>query len=259
MCSSDLLGQNFAGLIRLRTRGAAGTTVRLRYGEMLHRDGTLMTENLRRARATDTYILRGDPTGETWSPRFTYHGFRYVEVTGLAGPLAPDTITGLVLHNDTPAAGAFACSDPVLTQFARNVQWTQRANFVEVPTDCPQRDERLGWMGDAMAYVRTATYNADVAAFFTKWMDDMREAQEPYGAFPDYAPYPMSHGSPHGKTFGTAWTDAGVICTWTLWQTYADRRLVERMWPALTRFMDFRRATLSSDGLGTSIGNTWGD
>lgn len=253
------LGQNFAGIIRLRAHGAAGTSVRLRYGEMLHRDGTLMTENLRRARATDTYILRGDAGGETWSPRFTYHGFRYVEVTGLAGPLPPETITGLVLHNDTPAAGAFECSDPVLTQFARNVQWTQRANFVEVPTDCPQRDERLGWMGDAMAYVRTATYNADVAAFFTKWMDDMAEAQEPFGAFPDYAPYPMSHGNQNGKTFGTAWTDAGVICTWTLWQTYADRRLVERMWPALTRFMDFRRATLSSDGLGTSIGNTWGD
>ena len=114
-------------------------------------------------------------------------------------------------------------------------------------------------MGDAQAYIRTASFNADVAAFFTKWMDDMAEAQETFGAFPDYAPYPMAHGSPLGKTFGTAWTDAGVICTWTLWQTYADRRLVERMWPALTRFMDFRRATLSSEGLGTSIGNTWGD
>ena len=252
------LGQNFAGIIRLRVKGPAGTQVRLRYGEMLHRNGTLMTENLRRARATDFYTLRGDPAGETWSPRFTYHGFQYVELTGLPEKPALEAVTGLVLHNDTPATGDFACSDPVLTQFGRNAQWTQRANFVEIPTDCPQRDERLGWMGDAQAYVRTASFNADVAAFFTKWLDDVEESQRGFGAYPDYAPYPMAHGG-GGKTFGTAWTDAGIICPWTIWQVYGDTRVLERHWNSMTRFMDWRHASMTIDGLGANLGNPWGD
>ncbi len=253
------LGQNFAGLVRLSVKGAAGTQVRLRYGEMINRDGTLMTENLRKARATDFYTLKGDAAGETWSPRFTYHGFQYVELTGIATKPELTAITGLVLHNDTPLAGSFECSDPVLTQFGQNAQWTQRANFVEVPTDCPQRDERLGWMGDAQAYVRTATFNADVAAFFTKWSDDVVEAQRSFGAYPDYAPYPMAHGG-GGKTFGTGWTDAGIICPWTIWKTYGDVRLLERQWASMTRFMDWRYgSTTTPEGLGTSLGNPWGD
>ncbi|MBI5770343.1 MAG: family 78 glycoside hydrolase catalytic domain [Verrucomicrobia bacterium] len=252
------LGQNFAGIVRLAVKGAAGTTVRLRYGEMVHKDGSLMTENLRRARATDTYVLRGDPQGETWSPRFTYHGFQFVEVTGLAEPPTLAAITGLVLHNDTPLTGSFECSDPVLTQFGRNARWTQRANFVEVPTDCPQRDERLGWMGDAQAYVRTATFNADVAAFFTKWLDDVAESQRSFGAYPDYAPYPMAHGG-GGKTFGTGWTDAGIICPWTIWKVYGDTRVIERHWASMLRFMEWRHASTTPEGLGTSLGNPWGD
>ena len=253
------LGQNFAGLVRLKIKGAAGTQVRLRFGEMLHKDGSIMTENLRRARATDFYTLRGDAAGETWTPRFTYHGFQFVELTGVATKPTPDSITGLVLHNDTPLAGNLECSDLVLTQFGRNAQWTQRANFVEVPTDCPQRDERLGWMGDAQAYVRTATFNADVASFFTKWMDDVVESQRSFGAYPDYAPYPMAHGG-GGKTFGTGWTDAGIICPWTIWKTYGDTRMLERHWASMTRFMDWRfSSTTTPEGLGTSLGNPWGD
>lgn len=252
------LGQNFAGIVRLKVQGPAGTQVRLRFGEMLHPDGSLMTENLRRARATDFYTLKGDPAGETWSPRFTYHGFQYVELTGLPTRPALDAITGLVLHNATPLAGDFTCSDPVLTQFGRNAQWTQRANFVEVPTDCPQRDERLGWMGDAQAYARTASFNADVAAFFTKWLDDVVESQRSFGAYPDYAPYPMTHGAA-GKSFGTAWTDAGIICPWTIWKVYGDTRLLERGWDSMTRFMEWRHASTTPEGLGTSLGNPWGD
>lgn len=252
------LGQNFAGVVRLKVKGPAGTRVQLRHGEMLHPDGRLMTENLRKARATDTYILRGDPAGETWTPRFTYHGFRFVELTGLPERPDLDAVTGLVLHNDTPMTGQFACSDEVMTRFWRNTTWTQRANFVEVPTDCPQRDERLGWLGDAQVYIRAATYHADVAAFFTKWLDDVQEAQREFGAYPDYCPYPMGHGAP-GKTFGTAWTDAGIICPWTIWQVYGDRRIIDRHWTSMSRFMEFRAATCTPEQLGTSIGNTWGD
>ena len=172
------MGQNFAGVVRLKVKGPAGMKVQLRYGEMLYPDGRLMTENLRRARATDHYILRGDEAGETWTPTFTYHGFRYVEVTGSPEKPSLDDVTGIVVHSDTPRVSKFECSDPMVNQLFKNINWTQRANFVEIPTDCPQRDERLGWMGDAQIYVRTACDNADVQAFFTKWMCDVEERRE---------------------------------------------------------------------------------
>lgn len=250
-------GQNFAGNVRLKVKGPAGTQLKLRFGEVLYPDGRLMTENLRRARATDFYTLRGDPAGETWTPRFTYHGFQFVEITGLPAKPALNAVTGLVLHNDTALTSEFACSDEVMTQFWRNTVWTQRANFIEIPTDCPQRDERLGWMGDAQIYVRTATFNADVAAFFTKWLDDLEEAQRDFGAYPDYCPYPMGHGTP-GQTWGTAWTDAGIICPHTIWQVYGDTRVIERHWSSMTRFMDWRKQR-APDLRGRGDGNTWGD
>lgn len=250
-------GQNFAGIVRIGVKGPSGATVRLRFGEMLHADGRLMTENLRRARATDFYTLRGDPRGETWQPRFTYHGFQYVEVTGLEEAPGLDAVTGLVLHNDTPLAGEFACSDEVMTRFWKNTQWTQRANFIEMPTDCPQRDERLGWMGDAQIYAATACLNADVAAFFTKWLDDVDEAQRDDGPYPDYCPYPMAHGAP-GQTWGTAWTDAGIICPWTMWMAYGDTRVIERHWASMTRFIEWRKQR-APDLRGRKDGNTWGD
>lgn len=251
------LGQNFAGNVRLKVKGPAGTRLQIRYGEMRHPDGRLMTENLRRARATDFYTLRGDASAETWTPRFTYHGFQFVEISGLGERPPLDAVTGLVIHNDTPLTSRFECDDEVINRVFQNILWTQRANFIEVPTDCPQRDERLGWMGDAQIYARAATYNADVAAFFTKWLDDVQEAQRDFGAYPDYAPYPMAHGEP-GKTFATAWTDAGIICPWTMWRVYGDARLIGRHWASMKRFMDWRRQS-APDLRGVSIGNKWGD
>ncbi len=251
------LGRNFSGVVRLRTHGAEGTRVRLRFGEMLHQNGTLMTENLRKARATNYYILKGDPQGEVYQPLFTYHGFQYVEVTGVTHKPELETITGIVIHSDTPLTSAFACSDPMVNQLFTNVVWTQRANFFEVPTDCPQRDERLGWTGDAQVYAETAAYNADVAAFFTKWFDDLEEAQLPGGAFPDYAPYPMFHGkTAHG--YATAWTDAGIICPYAIYKMYGDTQVIERHYEAMRRFMAFRRQR-SPDFLGVNICNAWGD
>jgi len=248
------LGQNFAGNVRLKVKGPAGHKITLRFGEMLHTDGSLMTENLRKARATDYYVCKGDPTGEVFSPRFTFHGFQYVEVSNFPGQPSPDTITGLVLHSDTPPAGTFECSDPVVNQLFSNVVWTQRANFLDLPTDCPQRDERMGWTGDAQVYVGTATYNADVSAFYTKWLRELMESQRPSGAFPGYAPFPFQHG----WDFGTAWADAGIICPWTVWQAYGDTRVIERCWDPMTRFMEWRKAT-SRDNLGIVHGNDWGD
>ncbi len=248
------LGQNFAGVVRLKVKGPAGTMVRLRYGEMLHPDGRLMTENLRKARATDFYILRGDPNGETYTPRFTFHGFQYVELTGFPGKPDPDTITGIVIHSDTPFTSDFECSDPMVNQLFKNVVWTQRANFLDLPTDCPQRDERFGWTGDAQVYIRTATYNADVAAFYTKWIRELMESQRPSGTFPGYAPFPFQHG----WDFGTAWCDAGVICPWTIWKAYGDTRILERCWEPMTKFIKWRQSE-SKDFLGIVHGNDWGD
>jgi alpha-L-rhamnosidase len=248
------LGQNFAGVIRLKVKGPAGTMVRLRYGEMLHPDGRLMTENLRKARATDFYVLRGDPKGETYTPRFTFHGFQYVELTDFPGKPDLDTVTGIVMHSDTPFTSDFECSDPMVNQLFENVLWTQRANFLDLPTDCPQRDERFGWTGDAQVYTRTATYNADVAAFYTKWLRELMESQRPSGTFPGYAPFPFQHGI----DFGTAWCDAGVICPWTIWKAYGDTRILERCWEPMTKFIQWRLSE-SKDFLGVVHGNDWGD
>jgi len=248
------LGQNFAGVVRLNVKGPAGTTVQLRYGEMLYPDGRLMNDNYRKARAIDRYTLRGDKNGETWTPRFTFHGFQYVEVTGYPDQPDKDAITGIVLHSDTPLTSGFECSDPMANQLFNNVVWTQRANFLDLPTDCPQRDERFGWMGDAQIYVHCATLNADVAAFYTKWLREVMEAQRPNGTFPDYCPYPFQH---HWN-FGTGWCDAGVVCPWTIWQAYGDTRIIERCWPYMVKFMDWRKST-STNYLGIVHGNDWGD
>jgi alpha-L-rhamnosidase len=248
------MGQNFAGVVRLRVKGPAGTTVRLRYGEQLHSDGSLMTENLRKARATDYYILRGGPADEVYTPRFTIHGFQYVEVTGYPGRPGRDAITGVVIGSDTPLTSGFECSDPTANRLFKNVVWTQRANFVDLPTDCPQRDERFGWMGDAQIYAHCATLNADVAAFYTKWLREVMESQRPSGTFPGYCPFPFQTG----WDFGTAWCDAGVIVPWTVWRAYDDTRIIERSWRSMTRFMDWRQST-STNFLGIAHGNDWGD
>jgi len=248
------LGQNFAGVVRLKVKGPAGTVIQLRYGEMLHPDGRLMNENYRKARSMDHYVLRGDQQGEEWTPRFTFHGFQYVEVTGFPGRPGKEAITGIVLHSDTPLTSGFECSDPIANRLFKNIVWTQRANFLDLPTDCPQRDERFGWTGDAQIYVHCATLNADVAAFYTKWLRELMESQQPSGVFPGFAPYPFQHG----WDFGTAWCDAGVICPWTIWQAYDDTRVIERCWPYMVKFMEWRQAT-SSNFLGVVHGNDWGD
>ena len=227
------LGQNFAGVVRLRIRGTAGQRIQLRFAERLNPNGTIYTENLRSARATDVYVCRGEGA-EEWTPRFTFHGFQYVEVTGLNGRPAEDLILGLALSSDTPRAGEFECSDPALNRLWLNTLWTQRANFIDIPTDCPQRDERLGWTGDAQAYIRAACMNADVQAFFTKWLVDLADAQRADGQFPMVAPLKVA-----GDDGGPAWADAGVICPWTIWEVYGDRDLLERQYPSMKRFVEF--------------------
>ncbi len=225
------LGQNIAGWARLRATGEAGTRITMRFAEILNPDGSLYVTNLRGARATDTFILRGEGE-ETFEPRFSWHGFRYIEVTGYPGVLDASAITGRFVGSDTTPVGAFECSDPLVNQLQRNIVWGQRGNFLSVPTDCPQRDERLGWLGDAQVFVGAAACNMDVASFFTKWMRDVADGQSPDGAFPDVAPraVDLSGGAP-------AWADCGVIVPWTMWKTYGDTGIVDEHWEAMTRWM----------------------
>jgi alpha-L-rhamnosidase len=180
---------------------------------------------------------------EIWQPRFTFHGFQYVEVTGLKSKPGPETVVGLALASDTPVAGSFACSDSMLNQLHQNIVTTQRSNFIDIPTDCPQRDERLGWTGDAQVYVRTATLNADVQTFFTKWLRDLTDGQRADGQFPMVAPVKVA-----GDDGGPAWADAGVICPWTIYEVYGDQRLLRRQYPSMQRFIAFC-AKRSRDGV----------
>lgn len=233
-CWTFDLGQNMVGYVRLKVAAPAGTTLTIRHAEILNPDETLYTKNLRSASSTDTYTCKG--TGmEIFQPHFTFHGFRYVEVTGIPEKPALDTITGIVIASDTPRTGEFACSDSRINQLYSNICWGQRGNYLSIPTDCPQRDERLGWMGDAQVFVRTATYNADVAAFFTKWLVDVDDAQR-NGAFTDVSPGTCcGQGTP-------AWADAGVICPWTIYHVYGDTRVLEQHYPAMVRWIEWCRA-----------------
>ncbi|HSP41460.1 MAG TPA: family 78 glycoside hydrolase catalytic domain, partial [Luteolibacter sp.] len=249
------LGQNIAGNVRFKVKAEAGEKFVLRFGEMLHPDGRLMTENLRQARATDTYIAKGDPNGETWLPRFTFHGFQYVEVTGFGNEPPLDTVTGVVLHSDTPFTSSFECSDPVVNKVWRNAIWTQRGNWIDLPTDCPQRDERMGWTGDAQIYAASAAIHADVAAFFRKWLRELEDDVTKEGYYPSYAPYPFGHG---GAVHGTAWSDAGIIVPHALWQATGDTAFFIDHWLAMTRFMEARKAQ-DPDLTGKAFGAPWGD
>lgn len=229
------MGQNFAGWVRLKVRGPAGTRITLRYGEVLNPDGTLYTANLRGAKATDVYILKGQGT-EVFEPHFTYHGFRYVEVTGFPGKPTLDSITGRVVHSDTPKTGRFVTSNDLINQLQSNIVWGQRSNFFSVPTDCPQRDERLGWMGDAQMFAPTASFNMDVSGFFTKWMRDVADAQRADGAFTDVSPNVCCGAGTAG------WGDAGIIIPWTIYQRYGDTRIIEEHYDAMKRWIEYLEA-----------------
>lgn len=227
------MGTNFAGVVRLKVKGNPGDCVTLRFAERLNPDGTIYTENLRDARATDVYICKGGDM-EVWQPQFTYHGFQYVELTGFPGEPDMDSVTGVELTSACPPAGSFECSNKVANQLYRNICQTQRANFIDIPTDCPQRNERMGWTGDAQVYVRTACMNSDVQMLFTKWLTDLRDSQQADGQFPKVAPSKLA-----GPDGGPAWSDAGVICPWTIYSVYGDKRLLEESYPSMRRFISF--------------------
>ena len=226
-------GQNFSGVERVRVQGPRGTDVKLRFAEIINTDGTIYTDNLRTAKATDHFILTGRGP-EEFTPQFTFHGFRYLEITGLPTAPAKDAVAGLVFHTDAPFTAKLETGSPLINQLWSNILWGQRSNFVGIPTDCPQRDERLGWMGDAEVFWRTATYNADLASFSRKFGDDMRGTQVGSPYFGIYSPGTVSPNA----GFAAGWSDAGVIIPWTSWLQTGDTSIIEQNWAAMEKYLN---------------------
>jgi len=228
-------GQNFSGWTRLTAAGPAGTEIRLRHAELLHEDGTLNLGPNENAEATDVYILRGDGGPEVYEPKFTYHGFRYVEMTGFPGEPGPEALEGLFVHSDVSPAGEFRTSNELINRIHEAILWGQLSNLMSIPTDCPQRDERHGWLGDAHLSAEEAVFNFDMAAFYAKFLDDIRLAQKDDGSLPDVVPPYLPRLYPADP----AWSSAYATLVELLWDHYADRRVIATHYAALKRYIDY--------------------
>ena len=227
-------GQNLVGRLAISVAGPAGQTVTLRHAEVLEK-GELCTRPLRLAEATDRYVLRGNGV-ETWEPRFTYHGFRYAEVENWPGDLRPEDVCAVVLHSDMERTGWFECSDPLLDRLHDNVVWSMRGNFVDVPTDCPQRDERLGWTGDLQVFSPTASFLYDASGFLQSWLVDLAlEQQKLGGVVPAVIPYTPTEGLGAGAA---AWADAAVVVPWVFYQRFGDEGILVDQFDSMRAWVD---------------------
>lgn len=227
------MGQNMVGWCRLKVAGPAGTTVSLRHAETLKPDGTLYLANLRGAKVTDKYTLRGEGE-ETWEPRFTYHGFRFVEVIGYPGKPTLDSLTGCVVHDDLARSGQFACSNELINQIYKNIVWGTRGNYRSIPTDCPQRDERQGWLGDRSEESMGESYIFDIAALYSKWLTDMEDAQRASGSIPDVCPAHWPFYSDN-----VTWPSSSIIIPNMLYRQYGDVRIIARHYNSAKRWIDY--------------------
>ncbi len=243
-------GQNIAGHVRIRAAAPAGTTVTLRHAEVLDETGELYTANLRSARQTDAYTFRGGGP-DVVEPRFTTHGFRYAEIAGLTSDLDPTEVTAVAISSMGRATGSFACSDELVNRIHRNVEWGLRGGIVAIPTDCPQRDERLGWAADAAAMAPSALFLGDTAPVFEAWLIDLADAQLPSGAYPDVAPRIGVTGAGNA-----GWADAGVLVPWEVYQQTGNPGVIERQYDSMQRYLGF----LASDHVdGVRHGGRYGD
>ncbi|MFC5404956.1 family 78 glycoside hydrolase catalytic domain [Cohnella soli] len=231
------MGQNMVGWLKFTVTGAAGSEVEIHHAEVLDADGNFYIDNLRSAKQTIRYMLKGGAP-ETFEPRFTFQGFRYVRLIGFGKAISPDDFTGIVLHSDMPLTGSFSCSDPLVNQLQHNIEWGLKGNFLDVPTDCPQRDERLGWTGDAQMFIRTATYLRNVAPFFTKWSRDLKADQREDGGVPSVVPHVLNEDS----FSSAAWGDAAVICPWTIYLSYGDKRILAEQYESMQAWVGYIRS-----------------
>jgi alpha-L-rhamnosidase len=239
------MGQNMVGWVRLKVQGQAGTVITLQHAEVLDKKGNFYTDNLRAAKQAIQYTLKGGPV-ETFEPHFTFQGFRYVSVHGYQGELTPQSLTGIVIHSEMPPAGDFETSNALINKLQHNIVWGQKGNFLDVPTDCPQRDERLGWTGDAQVFCRTAAFNMDVASFYTKWLKDVAADQLESGSVPYVIPDVLSvKGKPAGGAAG--WADVAVIIPWTMYLTYGDKRLLGEQYESMAKWIEYMRTRAGDD------------
>ncbi|NLB92378.1 MAG: family 78 glycoside hydrolase catalytic domain, partial [Bacteroidales bacterium] len=235
------MGQNMVGWVRLKVNGNRGHTVTLKFAEVLDRDGNFYTDNLRAAKVTDYYILKGDGE-EVYEPTFTFHGFRFVKIENFPGTPQLDNITGVAIYSDMEPTGDFACSEPLINQLQHNIQWGQKGNFLDVPTDCPQRDERLGWTGDAQVFAPTAAFNFNVAPFYIKWMKDVAADQGPDGKVNHVVPDVLN-----GAGGSTAWADAAIIVPWQTYLAYGDKRILEVQYPSMAAWVNYMKNRAGDD------------
>lgn len=234
-------GQNLVGWVQVMASGKAGDRVTISHAEVLDKAGNFYTENLRPARQRNVFILSGKGT-ETFEPHFTFQGFRYIRVEGYPGELKPENFLATALYSDMRPTGSFTSSHPLINQLQHNIQWGQRGNFLDVPTDCPQRDERLGWTGDAQAFARTATFNFDVHNFMAKWLRDV-EADQINGSVPFVVPNVLGPGA----AGSAGWADAATIIPFDLYLAYGDRRVLEQQYESMKGWVGYMQRNSDLD------------
>ncbi|RAJ81935.1 alpha-L-rhamnosidase [Chitinophaga dinghuensis] len=246
-------GQNLAGWVSFRVKGKKNDTIRISHAEVLDKNGNFYTGNLREATATDTYILKGNSV-ESFEPMFTWHGFRYIKVEGCK-PLK-ENFTAIALYTAMQPTGSFSCSDPGINQLQQNISWSLKGNFLDIPTDCPQRSERLGWTGDAQVFFRTAAFNFNVRDFYAKWLQDLRADQRPNGSVPTIIPWIYRNLQPPRKNGVAGWSDAATIVPWQMYQVYGDTAILTQQYASMKAWVDHIQGA-STDGLWTV--NGYGD
>ncbi|MFD7242265.1 family 78 glycoside hydrolase catalytic domain [Streptomyces massasporeus] len=250
------LGQNMVSVSRLTLTGSTGRTAKIRYAEVLNKDGTLYTDNFRSAKVTDRYVFADSGT-VTYEPTFTQHGFRYIEITGVDSPPALTDVQGVVWGSDLPSTGTLKTSDGMLDQLVSNISWSQRGNFLSIPTDTPARDERLGWTGDISLFAPTANYLVDTRAFLSHWMTDVRTSQHANGDLPAVVPTPQGQFAESG----VGWSDVMITVPYHVWRSYGDTGILRENYPAMRKFFQFVRESAGADllepGRTTFFTNDW--
>ena len=235
-------GQNLVGFVMVKIKGNAGDKIIIQHAEVLDKAGNFYTENLRSAKQENTYILKGGGE-EYFEPHFTFQGFRYIKITGFTGTIKPEDFTAVALYSDMPETGNFTCSNPLLNQLQHNIQWGQKGNFLDVPTDCPQRDERLGWTGDAQVFSRTAAYNMQVENFFSKWLKDIAADQLPNGSVPYVVPNVLGAGA----AGSAGWADAATIIPWNMYLCYGDKKILEQQYASMKAWVGYMQQQSRND------------
>jgi alpha-L-rhamnosidase len=241
-------GQNLVGWVKFKVNGKAGDKIVISHAEVIDKAGNFYTENLRDAKCINTFIIKGGGE-ETFEPQFTWQGFRFIKIEGYPGDIKPEDFTAVAIYSDMPVTGTFSTSNPLVNQLQHNIEWGQRGNFIDIPTDCPQRDERLGWTGDAQVFSRTATYNMNAHAFFTKWLKDVALDQYKDGSIPHVIPDAFDNGKPSGGGGSAGWSDVATIVPWNMYLAYGDKEILANQYSSMKAWVDCMK--------GRSRNNLW--